>query len=522
MMDLRQPRLLFLAASSSYLHGQDVVPVRVMGDPKITHFGFPWFTAIMIASVKYLLARGDIEQAIKHIEESRAKFWTHLRGFREPFHLLPSPFDLTLSRLAATLRRRGLEDALSHGSPYMPSAAMDPQLRQDLDGWYATLEQIRTVPGYERFNMPVIMPDIMAVAKNGPVVILGAYQGFSDAYAVILSDPQAPPQYLSLPIAEEKLNVIHTKFEEILRRQGNSALLEQREHSDTETLLHEVLTDLWIYICEPIVKHMGLEADVAPPRVWWCPIGELEKMPIHAAGLHPSGPCLSDFIISSYTPTLNSLLEARERVSQSPGNKVLIVAQPETPGLPFLPNAALERDEICKIVPENLLVPLTRNATEKDGSECTLDAVVSALSEASIAHFACHGAASREHPLESALFLYDGDLTVARILYTDMPHASIAFLSACHGSATDPFRPDQVVNLATGMLEAGFQTVIAALWSMEDKVGPELAKDVYATLFDGGGPQPDRAAFALHKALRNLRKKHARLLSWVPFVHIGV
>lgn len=187
-------------------------------------------------------------------------------------------------------------------------------------------------------------------------------------------------------------------------------------------------------------------------------------MPIHAAGIYPAGPCLDDFVISSYTPTLNALLDARSRISSSPGNKVLIVAQPETPGLPFLPNASLEREKIYEVVPESHLVSLTRNATEKDGSECTLDAVVTALSEASIVHFACHGAASREHPLESALFLYDGDLTVARILYTDIPHASIAFLSACHGSATDPFRTDQVVNLATGMLGAGFQSVIASLW----------------------------------------------------------
>jgi hypothetical protein len=113
----------------------------------------------MIASVRYRLADGDIVNSIKYIEESRALFWTHIRGLRAPFHLLLSPFDDTLSRLAAALQRWGLEDALCHGTPYDSLASDDPQRKQDLDNWYRTLDQLRTVPGYERYNLPVIMPD---------------------------------------------------------------------------------------------------------------------------------------------------------------------------------------------------------------------------------------------------------------------------------------------------------------------------------------------------------------------------
>src|ERR1700749_2538392 len=50
------------------------------------------------------------------------------------------------------------------------------------------------------------------------------------------------------------------------------------------------------------------------PRLWWCPTGILSFLPLHAAGLYsrgaPPGSKLSDFVVSSYIPTLSSLIDS--------------------------------------------------------------------------------------------------------------------------------------------------------------------------------------------------------------------
>src|ERR1700761_3734970 len=84
------------------------------------------------------------------------------------------------------------------------------------------------------------------------------------------------------------------------------------------------------------------------PRLWWCPTGILSFLPFHAAGLYgphaPTGSKLSEFVISSYTPTLTALLNASED-SPSPSSKpqLLIVAETSSDGQIPLPGTRKER-----------------------------------------------------------------------------------------------------------------------------------------------------------------------------------
>ncbi|CAG8697403.1 9223_t:CDS:1, partial [Acaulospora colombiana] len=56
------------------------------------------------------------------------------------------------------------------------------------------------------------------------------------------------------------------------------------------------------------------------PRIWWCATGPLAFLPIHAAGIYDPGSVdsqISDYVISSYTPTLSALLESTHRIMDS-------------------------------------------------------------------------------------------------------------------------------------------------------------------------------------------------------------
>jgi len=85
-------------------------------------------------------------------------------------------------------------------------------------------------------------------------------------------------------------------------------------------------------------------------RVWWCTTGFLTFLPIHAAGIYGEkalqGPKLLDFVVSSYTPTLSSLI-TDSHTTTLPNSQVLAVALPMESGLA---GTAQELDCIVKRV----------------------------------------------------------------------------------------------------------------------------------------------------------------------------
>lgn len=191
-------------------------------------------------------------------------------------------------------------------------------------------------------------------------------------------------------------------------------------------------------------------------------------MPIHAAGKYKGrgAVSVSDFFISSYTPTLATLLEARVRQDPT-DHKVLAVIQPH-PGHGFdpLPNTRKELQEVYDIVPPNQLLSLDGSGRmDLEGISATPENVMSKLPEVSVLHLACHGVQETLNPLRSGFILRDGlRLTVQDLMQQPLPHASIAFLSACYTASSDVERPDEAINLANGMLFSGFPSVLATMW----------------------------------------------------------
>ena len=124
-----------------------------------------------------------------------------------------------------------------------------------------------------------------------------------------------------------------------------------------------------------------------PPRIWWCATGPLAFLPSHAAGIYGKnepGFNISDYIVSSYTPTLAAIIGACE--SHQAHNKyrgLLAISQPSTPGQSML-NAAVEID-IIKEQATKFGVRLLR------GPEASMESVVEGMEAHSWVHFACHG-----------------------------------------------------------------------------------------------------------------------------------
>jgi CHAT domain-containing protein len=262
-----------------------------------------------------------------------------------------------------------------------------------------------------------------------------------------------------------------------------------------------------------------------PPRIWWCATGPLTFLPIHAAGIYGKsepGHNISDYVVSSYTPTLNAIINATqsgELLRKFQG--LLAVSQPNTPGQSVLPNTQVEVNQIKQCALGKFIVyPL-------EGLVASVKSVIEGMESHSWVHLACHATQDHNEPTKSAFCLYDGYLDLSTIITKKFLHADFAFLSACQTATGDEKLSEEAVHLAAGLLLAGYRGVIATMWSIMDDDAPLIAGHVYSRLFSDTEPDSMKAALALHHAVKHLREKKgdkgdSAFLSWVPFIHVGI
>ncbi|KAK0465793.1 CHAT domain-containing protein [Armillaria novae-zelandiae] len=290
--------------------------------------------------------------------------------------------------------------------------------------------------------------------------------------------------------------------------------------------------ELWTCVVKPVLDSLAFSPcdTTNPPRLWWCPTGPMAFLPIHAAGdyrTNEPGTKISDYVVSSYTPTVTILLDKLKKTRTFKG--LLAISQPNTPGLSHLPGTEGELRKIEERA-NGVLVKCLR------GEEATPDKVLDGMSTCNWVHMACHATQNEGNPLESTFCLHptdhphapanDGYLPLSRVITKSFPDADFAYLSACQTATGDESLSEEAVHLAAGMLMAGYQSVIATLWSIRDVDAPDIADEVYSELFKNGKPDSGNAAIALHHAVQSLRRRveneHDSFVRWVPFIHVGL
>lgn len=221
---------------------------------------------------------------------------------------------------------------------------------------------------------------------------------------------------------------------------------------------------------EPVLNdtaHWILQKSKNRPIIRWCPTGLFAFLPIHAAGCYLDGVTedrASEYIISTYTPTVEQLLPKNGSKTANTHLKVLVIAHNN---LYFV---GKELELIQKIVPKlntvTLGIPNSNNpARAKD--------VVTNLSAASIVHFACHGEQHQDAPLRSALLVGEErqnrtitqeKITIEEIMKYPLPNGSLAVLCACETAMGDEKLPDEAMSIGGALIFAGFHSVVATMW----------------------------------------------------------
>ncbi|KAF8171572.1 CHAT domain-containing protein [Mycena galopus ATCC 62051] len=525
-------------------------------------------TSVASESAACAMSMHQQHVAIEFLEATRAVFWAQALKLHPPIDHVTQVDE----SLATALRKIGCEieqASFRDNSRTRESVSQHHIMFIEAEGvrcrelnkqWAETIEAVRQLPGCEDFLHPKKMASLQKAAKRGPIAILLADQTKGSAFLVTSSDIQCVdlPE-ISLPVAREyaelfrifsrnsvadlngflaanKLAVESKSYKSAAYADLGSRLNAQQEGSlkiEFDQYLKWLLKTLWAVVVKPVLNALKLTKSnhhgksCQQSRLWWCPTGPFVFLPIHAAGIYEANSTdhVSQYVISSYTPTLTALLNSPSHMAAS--FKMLAVAEPNAPGYSPLPGTEEEVRRIRDRVP---------GAWFNSMSHRPANDIAVHLQDSSLVHFACHGIQDENDPLNSGLMFSDKCLKVSEIMQkkNNDPRKramSLSFLSACETAKGDHQTPDEALHLAASLMFAGFSGVVATMWNIDDSDGPKVADEFYKRLFDGCKPDstppvlPDlaMAAEALHFAVNKLREEPGTSFRrWVPFVHYGV
>ncbi|KAG1757016.1 TPR-like protein [Suillus lakei] len=422
---------------------------------------------------------GALTTAVELVEQGRAVFWTQMSRFRSPLVELSLSGD-SGAALAEEFKRLSfrLRDVFDQSTE-----DQSPHIRHVTLQWDDVVSRIRMIPDFSRFLLPPLFSDLQKAAEEGPVIIVNASEYSCDALIITNTED---PVHVPLDITRAKVSELSSEFQ---------SLAEQLGSSNHQLKLVGILRKLWNSVVDPVVQALR-ESGVCPrSRIWWCPTAEFTLLPLHAAGQYEKNKeDLSRIYISSYTPTLAALIRARQQLSRDTSTQHFVAIGQANP----------ERGKELRCVAPELAVVAQRLApvaalTSLEGSDATVQGAIDALSQNQWLHLACHGMPNREDPFESSFAMRDGPLMI-RI--SSDPTGRTRSSHSC--------RP---VTLP----------VIGSMWSVDDEVARQVASAFYDHLVDDSGRLDcTRAAVALRKAVKSLRKLKIPLEQQIVFVHIGV
>ncbi|KAG8871867.1 hypothetical protein FRB97_008245, partial [Tulasnella sp. 331] len=468
-----------------------------------------------VDAVSFAIEKHQPRLAVELLEQGRGLMFTQLGNYRTSLDHLDAVNKELADRfriLSATMEQNALSSRGGTGID-VNGEDMIARYQKQADDWDKTVEEIRQLKDFESFLQATPFVILQKAAVSGPVIMVNISQYGS---AAIIVQETGEPHCVPLPKATP--SVIET-----LSKKVKETTTDPPEPEVSDRIFTGILRDIWSSIVGPIVYH--LERVLKLPRgsrIWWIPTSAVWLLPLHASGLFTPGKRnMPDRYVSSYTPTLSSLLRARtgyQPISSPSGPRLLLVAQRAVEG---------EKEQLVTVQEESALIRrLPVRITVVEGEDCKREKVLAGLQNTSWIHFACHGKQHPTEPFKSQFSLRGGDapLTLIDIIQNGLPQADLAVLSACHSAEGDRGAPDETIHLAAGVLFSGFRSVVGTMWAMTDVDGPVIAEAFYNYMLRNGPEGIDcrDAAKALYMGVKELRRRKVPMERWVTLVHYGI
>lgn len=400
----------------------------------------------------------------------------------------------------------GSGDGLAVAGPGLGAAADPSALHAARERLQTAIARITAVVGFESFPRP--RPPGADELARLPAVCVYLVPGPDGGMALQVS-PGGAMAWRPLPdLAEERL----AERAQVWRRLV--AHPEARSGGQWPDEIASLTRWLWAACMEQVTALTGILDEVV-----LIPCGMLVDLPLHAAWRPgPDGPrYLVEDLTVRYAPSLRVVLgatAARDRAAAVP----LVLADER------LPYARGEAEAVAAAFGAGTQ-PRLRSQTRRAD-------ILTALPGAQVIHFACHAFSNQADPLASAIdACRDAQVTLADILGLELPATTLAVLSACESALSAQTLPDEAINLAVGLVQAGAAGVVGSLWAVDDATTAILMKRFYE-LWDPANAKNTHPAAALRQAQAWMRsgaagppqagsRDPADPVAWAPFIYVG-
>ena len=189
------------------------------------------------------------------------------------------------------------------------------------------------------------------------------------------------------------------------------------------------------------------------------PSGPLYKVPW--SGLHTGETCV--------VPSATFWARSRRAAPPVNGARLALVAGPGLPG------ALAEVLEVHRARREaGLLLP----------PDSTVSATLNMISNADLAHLACHGLLRSDNPLFSSLLLSDGPLTLYEVLNSGVVPRRVV-LAACESGAEHRYAGGEVLGFVSALMARGTAGVVASTIPLPDGASVPLMTRLHQHLAVG-------------------------------------
>jgi CHAT domain-containing protein len=456
---------------------------------------------VPVAAAYALAKNGEGEQAVEALDAGRALLLSEALGLdqadlvrldalghsaeRERYEVAADSWnDLALAPAGGS--SGGNEDQARQSRARLQTIRA---VREELN---ASIEEIRRIPGYDRFLLPLAYPDIVRAAAGTPVVYLGVMDAEGFALTVRPGAVGVEMQWLT-GLGEEGLREQVRSY-----RSSYEAYLASPRKADALSAWEAAIDRITAWVWDAGLSFVAASLDGSGTAIL-VPTGLLGVLPLHAAWTaDPSAPTgrryLLDGLTITYGPNARSLAASRRHAAMVTDDHLVAVDEPAvgTEARVRLPFSAAEVAAATGVFADYEILA---------GADATEAGVLGALDRADVFHLSCHGRADPDSPLDSFLVMAGAEkLTLGEVMKRRL-HARLGVLSACETAVPGDELPDEVINLPTGFLETGVGATVGSLWSVPGTATALLMLQFYVR-WRVGGQEP---ATALREAQRWLR-----------------
>ncbi len=256
-------------ALDAYTFGFSVVPTLLWLGTNITtrHEALVKYDILGMASdaVVSCIGNRNHEAAIEFLEQSLSITFNQLLDLQTDLSLLSerhSDLARDLNNVSVELRQLAIAtgDPSEENNDKVSSMASDKMRKLALER-DTLLKQIRDLPGFEHFLLPIPFSKLRQAALYGPIVMISCTLKRCDA--LIMTSAEAPVLHLRLlKVHTGVLNIQRQRLKKALEGLGihardlhdgdRAGRVAQRQRGPEHTMLDEVLEWLWTFVVSPV------------------------------------------------------------------------------------------------------------------------------------------------------------------------------------------------------------------------------------------------------------------------------